>query len=69
VGNDVEAGQHADRERPDEDPTGDDEVEQRLDDQGRAERGVGRPLDPVVDEVELEDVARACGDDRVDADA
>ena len=46
-----------------------DEVEQRLDDQRRAERGVGRAPDAVVDEIELEDVSRPGGDDRVHADA
>jgi hypothetical protein len=65
----AETGEDADRQRPGEDPGGDDEVEERLDDQRRGERRVGRPLDAVVDEVELEDVAAARRDDRIDADA
>ena len=56
-------------QRPGEDRAGDDRVEERLDDQRRAERRVGRVLDAVLDEVELEHVAAAGGDDRVDADA
>jgi hypothetical protein len=60
--------QRADHHRPDQDRSGDDEVEHRLDDQRRRERRVARVLDPVLDEVELDDVAAAGGHDRVDAD-
>jgi hypothetical protein len=63
----VEAGEDADHERPREDRARDQGVEQRLDDQRRAERRVGGAVDAVLDEVELEQVAAAGRDDRVDA--
>ncbi len=61
--------QHADRERPDHQRAGDEEVEQRLDDQGRCERRVARASDALLDQVELDHVAAARRRDRVDADA
>ena len=61
--------QHADRERPDDQRAGGEEVEQRLDEQRRRERRVRRIAQPVLDEVHLHDVAAARRDDRVDADA
>ena len=47
----------------------DDEVEERLDEERGRERGVGRPVDAVLRDVELHDVAAAGGRDRVHADA
>ena len=61
--------QDADRSRPDHERSGDEEVEDRLDDERRRKRRVGRALDPVLDEVELHEVAAARGRDRVDPDS
>ena len=49
-------------------PAADDRVEQRLHHERRRERRVARPLDPVPDQVELDDIARAGRRDRVDPD-
>ena len=48
---------------------GDDEVEQRLDDEARGERRIGRALDAVPGDVELDHVSGAGRHDRVHADA
>jgi hypothetical protein len=61
--------QDADRQHPDENRTGDDEVDERLDDQGRGERRVRRALDALLQQVELDDVATTRRNDRIDPDA
>ena len=66
---DLMGRQHTDRERPDQQAARDEEVEDRLDDERRGERRVGRSLDAGLDEVDLDDVAAARRQDRVDADA
>ena len=61
--------QDSDRHRPDDQRRRDDEVEDRLHEQGRRERRVARALHAVLDKDELDDVAAAGRRDRVDADA
>jgi hypothetical protein len=67
--NGVEPGQHAERDRPDEQRDRDERVEDGLDEEARRESRIRRALDPVLREVELHDVAAARREDRVDADA
>ena len=69
AGVDLVCRQHADRERPDHQRARDEEVEDRLDDERRGERRVGRARQAVLDEVDLDHVAAAGGQDRVDPDA
>jgi hypothetical protein len=64
-----DAGEEAELDGPEEEPGRDDEVEERLDDERRAERRVGGLLDPVLRQVQLDRVAPARGDERVDPDA
>ena len=66
---DAEAREHARDQRPQQDEARDGEVEDGERDLSRAEgdiRAFGRPS---LRDVELGEVADACGDDRVDADA
>ena len=65
----VQARQDALGERPEKDRQREHEVQQRLRDERRGERRVGRALDAAMDEVDLHEVARPSRDDRVHSDA
>ena len=69
VGEDVEAGEDADVSAQSRIPPATIESNSVSTISVDGERRVGRSLDPLVDEVELEDVAAARRDDRVHADA
>ena len=66
---DVQAGKEAECERPGDERRGQHGVEERVGQQGRAERGIGGALDAVLEQVELEHVAASGRDDRVHAHA
>src|SRR4029078_2728386 len=63
---DVEVGQDSELQRPHEEGGRRDEVEERVDGERRDERRIGGPFDPMLDQVELEDVAAAGREDGVD---
>ena len=69
VGEVGQPGQDPHLDRHEEEQRRDDEVEERLDDEARRERRVRGAVDAVLDQVQLDDVAAARRDDRVDADA
>ena len=69
VGEDRAPGQLPADERVEDEAGGKDEVEQRQGDERRRERGVRRPLDPVLGDEQPDGVAAARRHDRVDADA
>src|SRR5919198_1805443 len=66
---DVDAGKHAERDRPDDEAACHDHVEERLQENRGHEGRVGRSLDAALGDEQLDRIASARRDDRIDARA